>query len=743
MNAPAASLPQRRRWPQLSLSTQILIGLALGLALGVAMGEEAALLQPLADIYIRLVQMTVLPYLVLTLVVALGALDAAGARRLARAGGALLLLFWALTLATLALLPLALPVLESASFFSNALTEPRQALSLIETYVPANPFNALANTVVPAVVLFSLAVGIALIGVPGRGPLLDALRVLEQAIVRVTQFVIRTTPLGVLAIAAVAAGTLDLATLQRLQAYFILFAVGALLLTFVVLPLVVTALTPLSYRDAVGVAGPALLTAFVANSVFIVLPILIERMRELLRQRELASPTADATIEVLVPLAFVFPNAGRLLTLLFVPYVAWLNGTPLTGGDTATLFGAGLFAHFAKAQVALPFLLDLVGLPHDYFNLYIPTTILTGKFDSMVSAAALTAFGLTAAVAASHGLRWAPRRVLAAAVAMVLAAAAALFGTRVLLAATVDTTFRTGDALETMHAPRGPLPVVVLDQPPPPATGAGSAFERIRARGALRVGYVIDRPPFSFRNRDGALVGMDVELAGALARDLGVAQLEFYGAPWAELVALLAADRIDVIMSLPYLHRLLAQLHYSRPYLDGIIGFAVPDAQRHDFATAAAMRRRGLLVLGIATEDAAVRDKLRAALPGVDLGFVTIGAPRDFFRGRHPEVDAMAMLAQEAAALSLLHPQYSVVVPQPHPPAVPVGIAMRSGHSELAAFIDNWLELQRSSGALRRAHDYWVLGQGANPPRRRWSVWHDVLHWPVLRGIDAATPGSP
>ena len=60
------------------------------------------MLQPLADIYIRLMQMTVLPYLVLTLVVGLGQLDAAHARRLAVRGGRAAVVFWWARLAVIA-----------------------------------------------------------------------------------------------------------------------------------------------------------------------------------------------------------------------------------------------------------------------------------------------------------------------------------------------------------------------------------------------------------------------------------------------------------------------------------------------------------------------------------------------------------------------------------------------------------------------------------------------------------------
>ena len=51
--------------------------------------------------------------------------------------------------------------------------------------------------------------------------------------------------------------------------------------------------------------------------------------------------------------------------------------------------------------MALPFLLDVFRLPQDLFQLYIPTTIITGKFDSMVTAMNLLVFALLGA--GGHG----------------------------------------------------------------------------------------------------------------------------------------------------------------------------------------------------------------------------------------------------------------------------------------------------------------------------------------------------
>lgn len=98
------------RWSGLSLSSRIIVGLVLGVLIGLFFGEGAAALQPVADVYIRLMQMTVLPYLVLALIIGLGQLSAMQAKRLAARMGVLLLLFCGLALVIVAAMPMAFPV---------------------------------------------------------------------------------------------------------------------------------------------------------------------------------------------------------------------------------------------------------------------------------------------------------------------------------------------------------------------------------------------------------------------------------------------------------------------------------------------------------------------------------------------------------------------------------------------------------------------------------------------------------
>lgn len=132
-------------------------------------------------------------------------------------------------------------------FFSPSLIEEAQPIDFLQLYIPANPFFSLANSIVPAVVLFSIVVGVALIGIEKKQPMLDVLSVIMKAMTRVTDFVMKLAPVGVFSIAASAAGTLNFEELGRLQIFLISQMVAAVFLTFWVLPALVANLTPLPY----------------------------------------------------------------------------------------------------------------------------------------------------------------------------------------------------------------------------------------------------------------------------------------------------------------------------------------------------------------------------------------------------------------------------------------------------------------------------------------------------------------
>jgi proton glutamate symport protein len=135
--------------PRLSFSTQVVLGLVLGLGVGVCVGDKATWLQGMGKAFILLLQMTVLPYITLSLITGLGRLRYQDVKMLALKVGALLLGSWVLAFATILLMPLAFPPWEDASFFSTSLVEPPVEMQWLTLFIPSNPFHALAAGVSP------------------------------------------------------------------------------------------------------------------------------------------------------------------------------------------------------------------------------------------------------------------------------------------------------------------------------------------------------------------------------------------------------------------------------------------------------------------------------------------------------------------------------------------------------------------------------------------------------------------
>ena len=292
----------------LSMAQQVLIALVLGISAGVFFGDLTGGIKVIGDIYIGLLQMMVLPYIIISLIGGIGKLTLEQAKQLAKYAVLVLLMMWAVIGTVLVLLPLALPDLTSASFYSSSLVEPAKEIKLINIFIPKNFFASLSNNQIPAVVLFCIALGIALINSKNKQVVFSFFDVLAEAVMRVIKFVVMLTPIGVFAMTASAAGTMDFADLGRLQGYFILYTVAVLILGFGILPGLIAALTPFKYKDVVSIAWSAMVLSFAAAKVLVALPLIIESIKELFEKYEVKDPNAITVAEMLVPISYPFPN---------------------------------------------------------------------------------------------------------------------------------------------------------------------------------------------------------------------------------------------------------------------------------------------------------------------------------------------------------------------------------------------------------------------------------------------------
>jgi Na+/H+-dicarboxylate symporter len=137
--------------------------MGLGIVAGLFLGERVAFLKVVGDAFIALLQMSVLPYVVTSLIGEVGCLRITEAISLGKSVGFALVLIWSMTLGTNLAIPLAFPDWERASFYSTSLVSEPAQFGFIEQYIPINVFNSLSSNIIPAVVVFCLAVGIILI----------------------------------------------------------------------------------------------------------------------------------------------------------------------------------------------------------------------------------------------------------------------------------------------------------------------------------------------------------------------------------------------------------------------------------------------------------------------------------------------------------------------------------------------------------------------------------------------------
>jgi len=706
---------------------RVLAGLTLGIVTGLFFGEAAWPLKFASDVFIKLLQVTVLPYMLGSVIVGIGDRSTEDAKSLARRGGVLLLLVWAVVLVWVIVTAFAYPAVGNRGLFAGD-APPAAPIDWLDLYVPANVFHALANNLLPAVVLFSLLAGVAISGMApdAKRPLLLVMDAFNEAMRRVSRFIIRLTPFGLFAMSGAAAGTLRVEEFLRLQIWFVIYIGSACLIALWLLPALVALLTPVPYRRFVGAMQTALVTAFAAGDYFVVLPMIVEANRKLLEEYGVSPHESEGTVGVAVPLLFNFPHAGKLLTLAFFPFGAWFSGVDLGLTQWFTIGTAGVLSLFGNINAAVPFLLDLLHLPADLFNLFSVSSVLNVRFGALV--ATMHTAALSMLVAASLLGRFRVRRRQLVRMAIIGGLVLGLFvaGTRLVFSQVIPPAPTGVAALEGFTLRFGlPRPVVRPRDTTPPEPGPpAERLQRILDLKVLRVGFFTDGVPFTFFNPEGDLVGYDVEMAYGLAASMGVAA-EFVAIGRDELKEVLDSGVCDIVMSgLVLTVPSAAEMELSTPYHEEQIGFLVPDHQRSAFSDFGAVQGRPI---ALAAPSARLGERLERLLPRASISVRPLLEVME--SGDLGGADAMALPMDQAYYVSRVQPALAAVAPENNRVRAVVGYGMPRGAVSLRQVVNAWITVARAAGGFDDAYDYWIRGKAQTPREPRWSIGHDVLGW--------------
>jgi ABC-type amino acid transport substrate-binding protein len=248
----------------------------------------------------------------------------------------------------------------------------------------------------------------------------------------------------------------------------------------------------------------------------------------------------------------------------------------------------------------------------------------------------------------------------------------------------------------------------------------------------LRVCYQPDEYPSAFVNNTDPpqLVGFDVEMAHRFSEMLQL-QLEFLPAE-TEGVAITLLNRgvCDIYMrTLPVTPRRSQEYGLTSPVYRSSLGLIVRDYRRNEFYSWEDISKHGdSLRLGVEYTPGNI-ERLSTITGATIVPIQDMEQKLRLLESGAEDIDAIADMAEEGAALTILYPNFSHVVPRPTV-FLPVSYAVARGNSDLLLALNSWLLMKKEEGVIDALYSHWMLGEAAEAEKLpRWSVIRNVLGW--------------
>jgi len=234
------------------------------------------------------------------------------------------------------------------------------------------------------------------------------------------------------------------------------------------------------------------------------------------------------------------------------------------------------------------------------------------------------------------------------------------------------------------------------------ALSSESVVETIKKRGVIKIGLSLF-VPWSMRDKNGELIGFELDVGRQLAEDMGV-DVEFVPTAWDGIIPALVAGKFDVIISgMSVTAQRNLTVNFSDPYAySGMTilantamteGFSLEDFNSPDVTFAAR----------------------RAATPAIAIA------------NNFPDAELLLFDEEGAAIQEVLNGQaHATMASEPLPSlearrypdtlSLPFdilfdesgeGFALRKGDPDALNFFNNWIAASWRSGWLQERHNYW------------------------------------
>ncbi|WDP89067.1 MAG: transporter substrate-binding domain-containing protein [Desulfobacter sp.] len=230
-----------------------------------------------------------------------------------------------------------------------------------------------------------------------------------------------------------------------------------------------------------------------------------------------------------------------------------------------------------------------------------------------------------------------------------------------------------------------------------------SIIEKIQKQGVLRVG-MSTFVPWAMKDKQGRLIGFEIDVAKKLAADMGVT-VEFVPTAWSGIIPALLTGKFDVIIGgMGITPERNLKVNFTIPYEYSGMSMVAHRKKAAGFSRIEDFNKKEVAIavrMGTTAEQAA-----RKYMPNASFKLFEneSQALQELNLGRvHAVVSSAPMPAFHALKFSK-----KLFVPlKDNFTREPIGFALRKGDYDALNYFNNWILINHESGFLKEREDYW------------------------------------
>lgn len=334
-----------------SLIWQIIIAFILAIVVGLVFGENTKYVQPLGDLFLRLIKFIIIPLILSTIIV--GVTSSGDIKKLGRLGGKTITYYLMTSLVAISIGLVAGYIFSPGTgadvMVSEATEAPAETEGVIQTLlniIPTNPIESLANGDVLQIIFFAIFIGIGIIAVGEKArPVQHFFDGLAEIMYKITGFIMVLVPIGIFGLLAPIVGEYGLSVLLPLIKLILAMLVACIIHAGIIYSFAVKTFGHMSPVHFFKGIFPAAAVAFSTSSSAGTLPVTMKNTQENLG-------VSKETSSFILPLGATINMDGTAIYQgISVVFIAQYFGTTLTFPQLLTVALIGTLASIGTAGV--------------------------------------------------------------------------------------------------------------------------------------------------------------------------------------------------------------------------------------------------------------------------------------------------------------------------------------------------------------------------------------------------------